>query len=112
MRGVTELALRHAGYDVVVAGTKAEALRLCKEKSFDLLLGDIGLPDGDGYEVMRELAHFCGLKGIAFTGHGCESDIAKARTAGYAAHLLKPVEIDVLVSTVANVLADLPLPAY
>jgi CheY-like chemotaxis protein len=105
---VTALVLRGAGYDVTVATTKAEALALCKEHSFCLLIGDIGLPDGNGYDLMRELAETCGIKGIAFTGYGHEEDVAMARAAGYSAHLVKPIDLDVLVSTVGKMLDELP----
>jgi CheY-like chemotaxis protein len=107
VREVTAMVLRGAGYDVAVAGTKAEAIRLCKEQTFSLLLGDIGLPDGNGYDLMRDLAKICNIKGIAFTGYGREADVINARTAGYSAHLVKPVDLDILIETVGKLLQEL-----
>lgn len=108
IREMTALVLSHAGYDVAVAASKAEAIRLCKEQSFNLLLGDIRLPDGNGYDLMRELAEMCDIKGIAFTGYGREENVNKARAAGYSVRLVKPVDLDVLVSTVGKLLEELP----
>jgi CheY-like chemotaxis protein len=60
------------------------------------LLSDIGLPDGDGYRLMRELKDLQGLKGIALTGYGLDDDIALSREAGFAVHITKPVQIHLL----------------
>ncbi len=108
IREVTGMVLRNAGYDVTTAATKAEALALCREQSFGLLIGDIGLPDGNGYDLMREIAQSCKIKGIAFTSFGHEDDVAKARAAGYSAHLIKPIDLDVLLGTVGKILDELP----
>jgi DNA-binding response OmpR family regulator len=105
-RIVSALLLRRAGYDVTAASTKEEAIKLCKEKPFSLLIGDTRLPDGSGYELMRELAEICDMKGIAFTGHGYEEEVAKARDAGFSAYLVKPVDWDELLRTVERVLAE------
>jgi CheY-like chemotaxis protein len=109
-RRVTALILGRAGYEVVSAASKADALKLCETQSFSVLVGDIGLPDGDGYELMTALAKKGDIKGIAFTGYGYESDIVKARAAGYSAHLLKPVDPPQLVEMVAKILEELPKP--
>jgi CheY-like chemotaxis protein len=62
-RRVTALILGRAGYEVVSAASKADALKLCETQSINILVGDIGLPDGDGYELMTELAKVCDIKG-------------------------------------------------
>lgn len=87
------------GHMVDVAATLQHARELtatpdCAE--YDLLLCDIGLPDGSGGELMRELAARCGTRGVALTGFGMPDDIAEARSAGFADHLLKPIPAQTL----------------
>ena len=88
--------LQRRGYSVVAVGTCSEALREAFETRFDLVLSDIGLPDGDGFELMRQLGNVYGLKGIALTGYGMEEDVIRSQAAGFLAHLTKPVEFKAL----------------
>jgi len=60
------------------------------------VIGDLGLPDGRGYDLMRELKEKFSLPGIALTGYGMEDDIQQSREAGFSAHLTKPVELAAL----------------
>jgi DNA-binding response OmpR family regulator len=83
-------------FDVHAAASIAEAWELVAEKSFDFLVSDIGLPDGDGFLLMRELQHRFGMRGIALTGFDSDEDAALSREAGFSAHLVKPVELKVL----------------
>jgi len=93
----TRTALAHLltrrDYKVMTANSAAGALALARRESFDLVVSDIGLPDGDGYTLMTELRDNFGLKGIALTGYGTEQDLARGQTAGFIAHLTKPVHI-------------------
>lgn len=84
------------GYPVVDAESVETALAAAAESRFALVLSDIGLPDGDGYMLMRKLSEAYGLKGIALTGYGMEEDHAKSAAAGFIAHLTKPVSVSVL----------------
>ncbi|HXC35086.1 MAG TPA: response regulator [Candidatus Acidoferrales bacterium] len=88
--------LARRNYDVVAAGSVHEARKLAKERSFDLLITDIGLPDGNGYDLMNELGKEKPLRGIALTGYGMEHDVARSENAGFDAHLTKPVRIQSL----------------
>ncbi|WP_175414802.1 hybrid sensor histidine kinase/response regulator [Nibricoccus aquaticus] len=92
---LTRLLLRR-GYTIVEAGTVAEALERAAEARFDLVVSDIGLPDGDGYSLMKQLREKHGLIGIALSGYGMEQDIARGRAAGFTEHLIKPVNIESL----------------
>ena len=92
--------LGRIGCDVKSAGLVSEALEMAATQSFDVLISDIGLPDGSGVELMRELKAKCGLRGIALSGYGMEEDLAKSTDAGFEAHLTKPVHFQVLVETV------------
>ena len=90
-RAALKLLLSRRGYDVFEAGSLAEARVLAGKTTFDLLLSDIGLPDGDGYELMTELRMSYGLYGVALTGYGTEEDLVRSAKAGFRAHLTKPV---------------------
>ena len=82
------------GHAVHIAGNVATALQLAGQQTFDLLLSDLGLPDGSGLDLMRALrAKGINLPGIALSGYGQEADIQASRTAGFIAHLVKPVNL-------------------
>jgi signal transduction histidine kinase/CheY-like chemotaxis protein len=89
---LTHLLLRR-NYKVVPAASLSEARSLLGKEKFNLLISDIGLPDGNGCELMEESPKRLHLKGIALTGYGMEQDITRTREAGFVAHLTKPVHI-------------------
>lgn len=93
----TRLALTHLlvrrHYEVAAVGTLAGAREAANSSTFDILLSDIGLPDGNGHELMADLHARYGLKGIALTGYGMEEDLARSRAAGFVTHLTKPVSM-------------------
>jgi PAS domain S-box-containing protein len=88
--------LRRSGYEIAEATTVAEALAQAAAHAFDLVISDLGLPDGTGIQLMDQLRKHHGLRGIALTGYGMEEDVARARAAGFVAHLIKPVQINEL----------------
>ncbi|HEV7515226.1 MAG TPA: ATP-binding protein, partial [Thermoanaerobaculia bacterium] len=88
--------LQAMGHQVTTAGTVAAAVAAAERGKFDLVLSDLGLPDGHGHELMRDLSLRHGLLGIALSGYGMEEDIAKSRESGFAIHLTKPVSLDTL----------------
>jgi signal transduction histidine kinase/CheY-like chemotaxis protein len=90
------------GYQVTTAGTVAEALAAAGAKQFDLLLSDLGLPDGSGLDVMRELAP-SGVPGIALSGFGTEEDVRDSLEAGFRKHLTKPVTLQTLEAAIQEV---------
>ncbi|MFP5284955.1 MAG: response regulator, partial [Thermoanaerobaculia bacterium] len=57
---------------------------------------DLGLPDGSGLDLMRELGARHGLRGIALSGYGMEEDVQRSREAGFETHLTKPVNLETL----------------
>ena len=95
--------LRARHHYVVAASSVAEARNFGTTQTFDLLLTDIGLPDGDGYELMVELGKLHGLKGVALTGYGAEEDVERAKKSGFIAHLVKPVSVRTLDSVLNSV---------
>jgi len=84
--------LRNAGFDLSHAGTVAEARSLAGTRRFDLLISDLGLPDGSGLDLMKALREAQGMKGIALSGFGTDDDVAASQAAGFSAHLTKPVD--------------------
>jgi PAS domain S-box-containing protein len=101
---MTEL-LNCMGHRAEVAFNASDALVLARKNRPQILLLDIGLPDIDGYELVRrmrampETAH---STIIALTGYGQPEDIARALKAGFDRHLVKPVAIDDLVSIISE----------
>jgi PAS domain S-box-containing protein len=88
--------LRRFGYDVAWASTVAEAKQFASLKKFDLVVSDLGLPDGTGHELMCELRDRHGLKGLALSGYGMEEDVARSLESGFVEHLVKPLNFEKL----------------
>lgn len=99
-----KMILERRGYDVVVAYTAEQAAEQARKQSFDLIISDIGLPDRSGYELMQEL-RAQGLLGIALSGFGMEKDITRARAAGFAEHLTKPINFERLQEVIQRLLS-------
>jgi signal transduction histidine kinase/ActR/RegA family two-component response regulator len=102
--------LQRRGYEVVSAATASAALQQAARRAFNLVLSDIGLPDEDGFELMKKLRDQYGLKGIALTGYGMEEDIHRSTNAGFFAHLTKPINANLLDRTLAQVFSAAPFP--
>ncbi len=101
---VMAMLLTRLGHEVTTASTIKEALAAAGEKRFDLVISDLGLPDGLGYELMRSLGAGERLRGIALSGYGMSEDIKLSREAGFAEHLVKPVDLRKLEEAMARVL--------
>jgi PAS domain S-box-containing protein len=90
--------LNRRGHSVASAASVAGARELAAKANFDLVISDLGLPDGTGHELMAELKGMYGLSGIALSGYGMEDDIQRSSDAGFCAHLTKPVDVAALES--------------
>jgi signal transduction histidine kinase/CheY-like chemotaxis protein len=88
-------------HSVEGAGSVAEARSLARSDKFDLVISDIGLPDGNGYELMTALRSEQRLRGVALTGFGTDHDIARSQAAGFLTHLTKPIRVDQLEAALA-----------
>ncbi len=88
--------LTRAGHKVVAAASVAAALEAAAQAKFDLVLSDLGLPDGTGNFLMEKLRDLYQLRGIALTGYGMEDDLERSRRSGFVAHLIKPVDFNQL----------------
>jgi PAS domain S-box-containing protein len=91
--------LRDLGHRVEVAGSVAAALAAAGPR-IDLVISDLGLPDGSGLDLMRALKASHGLRGIALSGYGTEEDRRQSEAAGFTAHLTKPVSLDTLLAEI------------
>ena len=105
--------LRATGRRVTVAGSVAEGMAVAESSAasgngsrIDLVLSDIGLPDGNGHDLMAELSRRFGLRGIALTGYGMEEDVERSREVGFASHLTKPVSLEQLESAIRQVASE------
>jgi HAMP domain-containing protein/signal transduction histidine kinase/CheY-like chemotaxis protein len=97
-RSLTNL-LRRRGYHVQSALTFQSALDLSENEQFDVLISDLGLPDGSGIDLIQKLVSKPPL-GIALTGFGMEQDIRRSREVGFQHHLVKPIDLNKLDSLI------------
>ena len=86
------LLLEQLGHSVQAVATMSEALDDAVSGDFDVLISDIGLPDGDGWELLASLGERAPPYAIAMSGFGMASDRQKSLAVGYRHHLLKPIE--------------------
>jgi PAS domain S-box-containing protein len=102
-RGMVRL-LKHLGYDAALAHDGPSAIETARVLNPQFVLLDIGLPGMDGYEVLRRLRREPCCEGaviMAVSGFGQEEDRLRSRQAGFDHHLVKPVDLDRLVSLLA-----------
>ncbi len=93
------------GYRVQTATSVKSARDLADRATFDLVISDIGLPDGSGLDVMQHFRARQKAKGIALSGFGMEEDLRRSKDAGFARHLTKPINIQTLQQAIDEVLA-------
>ena len=99
--------LRGRNYEVVPVSSSTAALHEASLQAFDLVLSDIGLPDGDGFSLMRKLRARYALRGISLSGFGMDDDLARSSDAGFLAHLTKPVSMSMLDRALESAFASL-----
>jgi PAS domain S-box-containing protein len=102
-RRVMQRLLESLGCTVVSAGTVREAVALADKEHFDLMISDIGLPDGTGMDAMVQINRLKKIPGIALSGYGQDEDLKRSREAGFETHLTKPVNFDTLRETINRV---------
>ncbi len=104
-----ELLLKRHGFETRTAHTVSQALEAAAPNPipFDLLLSDLGLPDGSGLDLLKQLKAK-GFQGpsIAVSGYGMEADLLRSKEAGFDIHLIKPVDIDRLLAAMNRLLKN------
>lgn len=86
------LYLREMGHTVDDAASVAEALEKIPQSQCDVLLSDIGLPDGTGWDLLQKLQLPQPVYAIAMSGFGMSADKTRSKAVGFRHHLLKPVD--------------------
>jgi CheY-like chemotaxis protein/two-component sensor histidine kinase len=94
-RSLTNL-LRLRGYDVESANNVASGRDLADSRDFDVLISDLGLPDGSGIDLIESIRAKRPVYAIALTGFGMEEDVRRSREAGFRHHLVKPIDLNKL----------------
>jgi len=92
---------------VITASSAHEALRKVEQRRPDLIVSDIGMPDTDGYTLMKQLKLLPNLKevpAIAVSGYASDEDRARALEVGYIALIPKPIDVDNLFLLIQNLL--------
>jgi PAS domain S-box-containing protein len=99
--------LKRHGAEVTAAKSAADALKAFNESPPDVMISDIGMPDEDGYDFMREVRALPGeasrlTPSIALTGYATRKDRERALSAGYQLHIAKPVEQTEIIAAIAS----------
>ena len=84
--------LSHFGHEISLADRAQNALDMINSKEFDVVLCDIALPDGNGYDVVAQAKRKRPVKAVALTGFSASEDIERGKKAGFDFHLTKPVD--------------------
>jgi PAS domain S-box-containing protein len=112
-RELLTIALTQSGAEVRTAATVRSALDILDQWKPHVLVSDIGMPDEDGYDLIRTVRALEPDKGgtipaLALTGYASAEDAARTRLAGYETHMAKPVAPNDLVAAVASLVAKVP----
>jgi PAS domain S-box-containing protein len=98
--------LEDMGHKVVPANSVATAIDILTREKFDLIVSDIGLPDGNGVSLINAVRAFCDAPAIALTGYGMREDIERCLQAGFNRHVTKPVTFEALQQIIVEVLVQ------
>jgi two-component system, chemotaxis family, CheB/CheR fusion protein len=102
-RNVLAGLLGTLNYAVKTASSVKAALQLAATERFDLVVSDLGLPDGTGHDLMKQLRDRYAIKGIAISGYGMEKDQQRSWEAGFLDHVVKPVNFSQLAAAIQRV---------
>ena len=100
--------LRKEGYAVAVATSYKDALKVAGREKPNIVLCDIGLPDGDGCDLLRELKQKYQLAGVAVSGHGLSADQQRYREAGFSEFVIKPFKIEEIKNAIVRAVLFAP----
>ena len=109
-RELLSIILQEAGAEVSTAASANEALEAFERERPDVLVSDIGMPDGDGYSLIRRVRSLEGERGakvpaVALTAFARAEDRGEALGSGFQAHLPKPIEPGELTALIAELIA-------
>ena len=95
--------LEDMGHHVVPANSVASAIDVLTREKFDLIISDIGLPDGNGVSLIHAVRAFCSAPAIALTGYGMREDVERCLKAGFNKHITKPVTLEIIRQIIAEI---------
>jgi two-component system CheB/CheR fusion protein len=99
--------LEYCDYIVLSARSKTEALKEMPIADCDLLISNIGLPDGNGWDLIKEAGTLRPRYAIAMSGFGMEADCERSADAGFRHHLVKPVSVKKLTAILDQAVIEL-----
>lgn len=98
--------LEDMGHHVVTASSVADAWEeFQRDDGVDLIVSDIGLPDGTGLDLMRRVSSVRRVPAIALTGYGMDQDVVRSREAGFTTHITKPIDFMKLEAVIRQVVS-------
>ena len=97
--------LTAVGYKVYIAPDVASARALAKAVEFDVLLSDLRLPDGTGWELVEGLKSERPIRAIAISGYNAADDVERSRRVGFLDHLAKPLVFEELTAALDRAVA-------
>ncbi len=105
----TALAIRSfltgMGHSVRVADSVEAAIKEVIAHQFEIIISDVGLPDGNGVSLIHGIRRFCKTPALALTGYSSDEDAARCMRAGFDMHLAKPVGPEKLQDVLKTLLA-------
>ena len=96
--------LKRRGYRVLLATDCRSALEAARQNAFDLIVSDLGLPDGSGLALLQQLRQHRPIPAVALSGYGMKEDLRQSRAAGYDEHLSKPIDFSLLIGVIDRLL--------
>jgi signal transduction histidine kinase len=105
-RRVLERILARWGHEVATASSVSEGVQRAAAFQPELLISDIGLPDGTGLDLLSQVPSRADFHAIAMSGYGMESDLELTKAAGFQEHLVKPVSADRLKEAIQRLVAS------
>jgi CheY-like chemotaxis protein len=101
-REMVDRLLRDNGAQVVAVDCAERAVQALRERSLDVMVSDIGMPDVDGYELLRRARQEgIDIPAVALTAFARPEDRARALEVGYTSHISKPIEPGALIAAIA-----------
>lgn len=91
-----KLYLQQSGHEVTGVRTLAQAVEVLPGSDYDVLISDVALPDGSGWDLLEAAAVRRRPYAIVMSGFGTQADLSRSRAAGYRHHMIKPVDPDIL----------------
>lgn len=97
--------LSSMGYEVTTADSVEAAVKNVVQTEFDVIISDVGLPDGNGVSLINCIRPFCRTPAIALTGYSSPGDVERCKRAGFDLHLAKPPNPQALREAIESLVA-------